>query len=247
VTETFEVGQKVRVSGVAEGEITYGPFPSTYGTFTGYVVRTGETERLQRERDLSAIPETPKFAIGDVVTVRTRGARATVEYGPFDDRDVYVVKLVDEPTDSDDARTFTALASVLKADTEIKVGDRVRVVKDDPEIRTGEYVGEIGTVMDVGNALRDDLNYRIKLPLGRAWWVAEVERVTDEDTYTYDGVTYDLSGQYRDREGDVWRFARIDGTVRGTCDEDGDAPVRVYHATLERIVDDWAPLTRVND
>jgi hypothetical protein len=48
-----------------------------------------------------------------------------VEYGPFDDRDVYVVKMVDEPTDPDAAQTFTALASVMKPAPKFAVEDKV--------------------------------------------------------------------------------------------------------------------------
>ncbi|MFB7114071.1 hypothetical protein, partial [Streptomyces sp. NPDC056291] len=66
-----------------------------------------------------------KFNIGDEVTLTTRGSRATVEYGPFDELDTYVVKLVDAPADPDDVRTFTALASVMKPAPAFAIGDKV--------------------------------------------------------------------------------------------------------------------------
>lgn len=244
---------------------------------------------------------TETFKVGDEVIITLRGSRATVEYGPFDDRDVYVVKLVDQPMDPDDVRTFTALASVMKpaskfavgdkvthpdqgsgevvfgpfvgaydpevflvafgdgrtwmitpdrltpnAPEPIKVGDRVRVTDDN---RDGtKFGGRIGVVQRLNGG---SLPYYVRFGDGRGfhgadngyWNCRAVERV--EDGYEYDGVSYDLTAKYRDREGDIWRFEAVDGTVRGTCDEDGDARVRSYHATLERIVDDWAPLTRV--
>ncbi|MEV5319128.1 phiSA1p31-related protein [Streptomyces sp. NPDC052687] len=95
MTETFEVGQKVRIHGDVEAEVTYGPFRSTYGTYTGYVVRIGEMERLAREGDLTAIPEAPKFSVGDKVAVHGR-PEGTLVAGPytghFDDVAFWVVE-----------------------------------------------------------------------------------------------------------------------------------------------------------
>lgn len=248
MTETFEVGQKVCHTSHGVGVVTYGPYLSTFGD-DAYLVRKegGGVERTWFGRHLSAIPETPKFTVGDVVTLTTRpGSRATVEYGPFDDRDVYVVKLVDEPADPDEIRTFTAMAHVMTKVEEpapIKVGDRVMVVKDDPEIRTGEYVGKIGLVTDVGNSIRRELKYRVSLPDGGLWWVAEVALV-DGDVYTHDGVTYDLSAKYRDRDGDVWHFARFGDKVVGLI---GSKPRNADDSDPFTLAVRYGPLTRVTD
>lgn len=82
MSATFEVGQKVRTDDGEDGEITYGPFSSTYGTYTGYVVRTDAGERLQRAHDLVAIPEPPAFAVGDKVRTAS-GLVGVVDGGPF--------------------------------------------------------------------------------------------------------------------------------------------------------------------
>jgi ribosomal protein L21E len=250
VTETFEVGQKVTIHGDVEAEITYGPFRSTYGTYTGYVVRIGETERLQRAGDLSAVPVIPKFSVGDVVNLTTRpGAKATVEYGPFDDRDVYVVKLIDEPAD-DNPRTFTALASVMKPLEPAKVGDRVRVVRDSDGYRSGQFVGRVG-VLERVDEYSTDLPNLVRFGDGKGlhgddngrWWCAQVERVADdENTYTYDGITYDLTAKYRDKDGDVWEFGarRENGEPRVYCSASG-------YDDLETVLDAYGPLTRITD
>jgi hypothetical protein len=130
----------------------------------------------------------------------------------------------------------------------IKVGDRVRVVADDPEIRTGEYVGKVGLVATIGNRVRRELVYRISFPDGDYWWVADVERVTDENTYTHDGVTYDLSAKYRDKDGDEWTFTDRgfgpDGTPNGAMN--GYAGGN-YSYTLGYAAQKYGPLARITD
>ncbi|MCR8576450.1 phiSA1p31-related protein [Streptomyces sp. Isolate_219] len=61
-------------------------------------------------------------------------------------------------------------------------------------------------------------------------------------TYEYDGVTYDLDAEYRDRVGDVYEFTGkfINGVPAVTMYSDADNP-----DTLDDIVRDWGPLTRV--
>jgi hypothetical protein len=246
-----------------------------------------------------------KFSVGDEVIVTTRNMRATVEYGPFDCRDpeVYVVKLVDEPTDPDDVRTFTSLASVMKPAPKfsvgdkitgpscvpgtltagpfkrpdnsvfwvvereggyhaavgevflmktpepepVKVGDRVRVVEDDRYFDTGRFVGLVGTVTDIGESRTP---YLVKFGDGDhgeedgQWYCAEVKRVTDEDVYEYDGVVYDLSAKYRDRDGDVWQFnrKRRGGVPNMYIDDEGND-----WDTIESVYRSYGPLTRVTD
>lgn len=88
-----------------------------------------------------------EFNVGDEVALSTnRGAVAVVEYGPFDGRDVYVVKLVDEPTDGN-PRTFTARASVMKPVAKFNVGDVVRSGSHDADgkIVAGPFATRFGT------------------------------------------------------------------------------------------------------
>lgn len=241
---TFEVGQKVRVFGTRDGEIVYGPASSTFGGYEGYVVNVDGTDKWQKAADLEAVPTRPTFAVGDVVTLATRaGAKATVEYGPYDGGDVYVVKLVDEPADEYVPRTFNAMAHVMQPamDDGIKVGDRVRVLKDDPVLSTGRFVGKIGTVLSVGGSAREELKYRLDFG-STVWWVEAVERVIEEDTYTHEGVTVSLTGAYRDRDGDEWRFRRIGDDVRANAyGYEPDEDSQVADGPLSR----WAPFTRI--
>lgn len=246
----FKVGDKVTHPHYDEmGEIKYGPYQKAGTYLTGYyLVDFGDdTCRELRGACLSAIPEPPKFAVGDKVTPHD-GTPGRIVAGPFVSRgwsgEFWVVE-------GDDAKHNTHGTDYLTkvVDPEpIKVGDRVRVVRAK---YAEERHGQVGTVTSTTEDYRawcgDPHKYDVKFTDGNSVYAAEVERVTDENAYEYSGVVYDLTAKYRDREGDVWRFARVDGAVRGTCDEDGEARVRSYHATLERVVQDWAPLTRVTD
>lgn len=246
MTETFEVGQRVRVSGAADGEIIYGPFPSTYGTFTGYVVRIGGTERLQRERDLSAIPEPPKFAIGDKVTVSASQPDGSIVAGPFKNRwnageTLWVVEGTDGLHSMPAERLLTKVVEPEPAS--VKVGDRVRVIAAS---YADETHGEVGTALEVDSREEfDDIRHPFYVDLGDGTTVyaSAVARMGDEDTYTHNGVTYDLSAKYRDRDGDVWRFQRMsDGAVHGRWTA---GPIEVHHSTLAEVADECGPLTRV--
>jgi hypothetical protein len=250
VSDGFEVGQKVRYWG-EEVEVSYGPFTSP-GGFRWLVVRRGDgREDTVRQSDVTAIPELPAFSVGNTVTLATRrdGSRYTVEYGPFDDRDVYVVRRVDEPTDPDDVRTLTALASVMRKveAPAVKVGDRVRVVEDDPDVRPGQFVGKVGTIKRLYPG--EPLPYVVEFDKSQdapysSWCCAEVEPVTDENTYVYDGVTYDLSAKYRDRDGDVWYFARFGDKVVGLI---GVKPRNEDDGNPFSFAAEYGPLTRVTD
>lgn len=82
-----------------------------------------------------------------------------------------------------------ALKSALDAppadDRPIQVGDRVRVVEDDPLILSGRFIGLVGSVVDApgpeNNSSR--LRFKVEFAPGVAprdkWWCTEVERVTD--------------------------------------------------------------------
>ncbi|MFF3140852.1 hypothetical protein ACFVRU_03710 [Streptomyces sp. NPDC057927] len=65
-----------------------------------------------------------------------------------------------------------------------QVGDRVRIVKDDPYTKTGVFVGRTGVVRDVKDGDRT-MPYRVRLddPSNtwdeESWWCAEVELVDE--------------------------------------------------------------------
>ncbi|WP_406161035.1 phiSA1p31-related protein [Streptomyces canus] len=248
MTETFEVGQKVRHSVRGDVEIAYGPFTNSFKA-TRYLVRLADGRESPADPStLTAIPEPPKFAAGDVVSLATRrGAKATVEYGPFDDGDVYVVKLVDEPADEDAARTFTAMAHVMtKVDGAIKVGDRVRVVAAS---YADEAHGKVGTAEEVNSTEDfDGIPHPFYVTFGprSAVYASAVERVEDENTFTHAGVTYDLTAKYRDKDGDGWMLRRSpDGRdvveAQMTPVEDDEWG----HYTLPTLVTLYGPLTRI--
>ncbi|MFJ3588611.1 hypothetical protein ACIQUY_04885 [Streptomyces sp. NPDC090231] len=222
--QTFKVGDKVRAFGTREGVVTYGPIASTFSRHTLYAVKetVSGNEVAHHVGDLRAVPAAPAFAVGDIVTLRTRDARATVEYGPFDNTnrrvpETYVVKLVDPPAD-DSPRTFTALASVMEkvaAPEPIKAGDRIRVTKTGSR---GALVsaGEILTVRAVTDREVQVDGYG----RGDRWYLSpdDVEKVTDEPTdpaWTYNGVTYAPDVDYIDKDGDPWQFAVVDGELYG--------------------------------
>lgn len=65
----------------------------------------------------------------------------------------------------------------------------------------------------------------------------------EADTFTHDGVTYDLSAQYRDNDGDVWSFTgrrNAVGVPRVTMTDNIENP-----DTVTDIEAYWGPLTRV--
>ncbi|GAB1326935.1 hypothetical protein [Streptomyces sennicomposti] len=204
MSDVFEIGQKVKHASRGDVEVTYGPYDSPYGT--RYLVRleTGK-ETHASAVTLSAIPETPKFAVGDKAKGAYSGTVYTIVAGPFDDNG-HVWYVTREPNGAVGHNSAADLEVVEPAP--IKVGDRVRVVKDGPDERTGEFVGKVGKL------IRDDgfsTSYLVEFgdgsgrhgdPENGRWWVAEVERVTDEsaDTYEHAGVTYDDTIEYAVRE-----------------------------------------------
>lgn len=243
MTETFEVGQKVKHSTYGDVEVTYGPFRGRF-TPTAYLVRRADgREGVAAVGSLSVIPETPKFALGDKVRAGfTSEYTATIIAGPFTSRHGDGAFFIVE--DEDGKHGFPTEATLTKVvePEPVKVGDRVRVVKDDLMSRPGEFIGKVGNVLEVGNRIRPELTVRVKLDSGHIWWVAEVERVEDENTYIHDGVTYDLTARYRDVDGDEWRFARFGDAVRAAAY--GYAPDE-NSQLADGVLARWAPFTRI--
>lgn len=209
----FKVGDKVKHRTFGRGEIAFGPvnFPSILG---GYLVKAGDGDH--RVAGPEGMTLDVAFDVGDIVTLTTRdGARATVEYGPFDNQPVYVVKLVEPPAD-DSPRTFTALASMMEATEPVKVGDRVRVIVADPgSSLSAKFTGRIG-VLSKDDGHRSRTQYLVKFGSGfhgdddGTWYCASVEKVADEpaDGFEYEGVTYEYGETYEDYDGDTWKFKR---------------------------------------
>ncbi|WP_186783693.1 phiSA1p31-related protein [Streptomyces sp. CBG33] len=245
--QTFKVGDKVRVLAGGRGVITYGPVNSTFDTYKMFVVKQdGDGERAFKASDLATLD---RFEIGDqVVSLHFEGTR-TVVAGPFRaclGDDFYVIKNADEEHSVLHADSLRPL--VLTPTAGIKVGDRVRVLR----AKWGEEQhGKVGTVLSVTETFRDRENdlhpYDIELDDGGTIYAAEVEPVPA--TVTYDGVEYSLTAEYRDNEGDFWKFAEEQ------TEEGGNARLHYrgkfsgsYAAgtdALSYVVDAWGPLTEI--
>ncbi|MFG3014337.1 phiSA1p31-related protein [Streptomyces cinerochromogenes] len=245
MTERFEVGQKVKIFSNKHGEIVCGPVRSTFGGYTGYVVRVDGDDVWHRAADLASVPEPPQFSVDDKVTHRTFGP-GEIAFGPFEHyagQSQYLMK-------QEDGRHILAAPEALTAaePEPIKVGDRVRVVR---AFAAEHRHGETGVVTSTTEEWRswpgDVHQYSVTMDsTGGELYVAELERVDEPaDTYEYEGVIYDLSVKYRDRDGDVWRFERRpDGKVRGVWT---NRDVTDYDCLLDEVANDCGPLTRVND
>ncbi|MEU1074328.1 MULTISPECIES: phiSA1p31-related protein [unclassified Streptomyces] len=238
-TAQFKVGDRVKALGIHVGTITYGPITSTFGTYVVYAVRReGEdTDRAYQVRDLELCAE---FTVGDKVDHRSVGA-GEVAFGPFEHingPNHYLMK---------GERGTYALVSgdaMKPASPAVKVGDRVRVVR---AVHASDTHGHVGTVVRVGLDRKFGEvahPYSVALDNGDSVYVAELELVKAADLYEHNGVTYDLTAKYRDRDGDTWTFAHIEGDVRGGMN--GEPPNR-WSDTLNQIARHYGPLTRVTD
>ncbi|WP_369147082.1 phiSA1p31-related protein [Streptomyces sp. R44] len=242
----FKVGDKVRVCGSFDGEITYGPFKSAFERYTMYVVRneTGN-ERAQHDTDLTALP---KFAIGDRVEKPATGVRpGTIVAGPFvteyDDVPFWVVEhdngKVSTPREDGDLKRIEEEPA-----REIKVGDRVKVVSGRG---ISAYIGKTVTLTKVG-ASSPYGPYGFKGGFGGEIYAEEVELIREApaDTFEYNGVTYDLTATYRDKDGDEWTFKggtrASDGTPDGAMNGYAGG---TYSYTLGYAARHYAPLTRI--
>ncbi|AKZ59191.1 hypothetical protein SAM23877_6146 [Streptomyces ambofaciens ATCC 23877] len=180
------------------------------------------------------------FKVGDKVDHRTFG-KGEVVFGPFEHTmgsDFYLMK-----QEHDGAHALTAGEALTQA-AKFKVGNKAQ----------GTYSGRVYTI--VGGPYRG--------PAGRTWYATEstdgmVTNNDEDDLLTVtpepakdeaivDGVTYDLTARYRDRDGDYWTFKDVDGTVRGECssyDRDNSEHISSYSDPLESAVRNFGPLTRV--
>lgn len=242
---TFKVGDQVEHRTFGAGKIAFGPYLRD-GSPDNYLMQQVDGEHRFVESE--AMQLAAKFKIGDKVS--SYGDEYTLKAGPFIGHSApwYVVT-----ADGVDYRAGEGTLSLIdEATQEIKVGDKVRVLIDNAD---GASVskGDIFTVKSVysGEIVTDMRSRR------GSWFFqpANVERVDEPpvtaDTYTYDGVTYDLAAKYRDSDGDYWTFKRVDGVVRGyyasTADRDVTHLIDEYSDTLADVVRDYNGLTRVSN
>lgn len=104
----------------------------------------------------------------------------------------------------------------------LKVGDRVVIVKDDSKLRTGEYVGQTGTVFAVGNFVRSELVARVRLANGTIWWCEEVRRVDDAPTVTTTPAPLKVGDKLRVTRDGIGGYDVYAGAVLTVTDPNGE-------------------------
>ncbi|WP_328742940.1 phiSA1p31-related protein [Streptomyces caniferus] len=236
--QSFKVGAKANYVSKPV-TITGGPF---VGYSEWYVVK-GEDGK-EHPAAASGLEPIPAFAVGDTVRY-AYGSGGKLVAGPFkSEHHDELIWVVEKPNGTHMTPTQNSLTKVEVPDP-IKVGDRVRVLEDDPDIKPGQFVGLTGTIYNVDE---DDLPYGVRFDgeqgaPSRTWYVTKVEKVTAPaaDTFTHDGVTYELGADYRDNEGDVWKFTgktAEDGTPEFVCHASG-------YTTVADAVYSYGPLTKI--
>ncbi|WP_406324060.1 phiSA1p31-related protein [Streptomyces niveus] len=241
----FKVGDRVRVLSGGDGVVTYGPVNSTFDSYTMFVVKQdGDEERAFKVSDLEPFPV---LTVGDRARLTYADVTVTVKAGPFQSWASGDEFWIVEYPDGRHATPVTSSLTPLPAADPVKVGDTVRVVVDDPNIYEGAFVGLVGTVEDTESYRGQD---RAKVRFGDGtgdhgdkangyWWCDKVEKV---NVHVHNGVTYDLTAKYHDKDGDVWRFEDIDGTVRGEID---GRKVGMLSLSLAYAVREYGPLTKI--
>ncbi|MFD9205938.1 phiSA1p31-related protein [Streptomyces sioyaensis] len=241
--QTFKIGDEATYGDKAV-TISGGPH---VGYSKWYVALGADGKEFPASADLLTL--VPAFAIGDEVTYEYGGGGKLIA-GPFKsgyhDTPFWVLE---KPDGTHMTPTQNSLTKVVKPEPDtIKVGDRVRVVEDGAnhaDVKRGdeftvtqahERFGPLTIVVDDG--------------AGGHWYFRpeDVEKVADRspNMFTHNGVTYDLSADYRDRDGDLWSFARVGDEVRGEFGTGYRRDfINGYSDTLESAVRRYGPLTRV--
>ncbi|GGX26746.1 phiSA1p31-related protein [Streptomyces chryseus] len=231
---TFKVGDKVEHDVRGKGEVTYGPYDSANND-GAYLVRFGRREWVSKAENLKPVAA---FAVGDKAKMRGEAEPVEILAGPYTNeyRTWFTVKAAIGVTTAADSDL-----TPLPAPEPIKVGDKVRVLVDDADYAAVK-AGDVFTVrrVDAHQIVTNGDSWN------GSWHFApkNVERVTEEpaDTSVHNGVTYDLAAKYKDRDGDVWRFERVAGTVRGGMGGDG---ITRYSDPLSTVVRNYGPLRKI--
>ena len=183
------------------------------------------------------------FTVGDKVTHENRGD-GEVKYGPYTGQyatcPLYLVVFDGDkhvPVPADDISPRPAF----------KVGDSVMYDQYPLIIVAGPFTGDDGIrkyVTSFDGELGFNRERDMEFPDGIE--PSRTPRV-QEDTETINGVTYVMGARYKDRQGDFWEFSRQDdGGVTGKwCYSNGDPGDSGW--SLESAVENFSPLTRVED
>ncbi|MFJ9213033.1 phiSA1p31-related protein [Streptomyces sp. NPDC102264] len=256
----FTVGDKAKMVGESDPvEIIGGPFKNRYHTWFAVKSETGE-HYTASEDNLTALPAPDPIKVGD--RVRVTEDDPYTRTGEFVGKLGTVCKLNSTSSlpynvefDSDQGAPYSrwAVASVEKikdAPALVSIGTRVRV---DRAKWAEESHGMTGVVTSNTQTFRSHVGdthvYDVELDDGPTIHVAELTLLDEPaDTVVHRGITYDLSATYRDRDGDAWRFARVDGVVRGACrpaSSRTEFHITGYSGTLREVVDAYGPLSKI--
>ncbi|MCY0926254.1 phiSA1p31-related protein [Streptomyces sp. H27-H1] len=175
------------------------------------------------------------YKVGDRVTVcGTREVEVT--YGPVKSTfDRYVMYVVREDGGTERTVKESDLSSAPRV---FGKGDRVKSLRESYTVEAGPFDGIGGDW------------YAVKADEGKVYssggmYLTLVSRAPEAeapDVETYYDIVYDLTATYRDRDGDIWRFARFGGAARG--EYGGSAPSE-NSSSLWYAVDNYGPLTKV--
>lgn len=259
----FEANSKAQHRLYGEVTIVGGPFESLAVHF--YAIKApGHTgiPKLVSAGTLKAIPLRPKFSKDDFAIFEGQRVRLLLDIrqgaGAFAGQDMAFVEYVSGP-EAGRARSLlvTHLAPLsgprpgpIRAAVSaapIRVGDLVRVTKDDPDVCAGEFVGKIGRVIEI-NGPGSRLPYRVRFDADQGarhseWNVKAVEHAgVRPRTVTIGLRPYDLGATYKDRDGDVWTAVNP-----GTADADPlmKSSSMLSHRLLSAVVRSYGPLRKV--
>ncbi|MFE7398007.1 phiSA1p31-related protein [Streptomyces sp. NPDC057557] len=243
----FKVGDKVTLNTRAgeKATIEYGPYNSS----PTYLVKLIEGENAGDVFPALAyiLKAAPAFIVGDTVSHRMLGT-VEITYGPYTDTlgaVRYLTRLAGGSEQPMSPEMLTALPALVPVGTRVRI-DRAKWAE--------EQHGKIGVVQsntETWRERRDDVHsYIVRIDDGSTFHVAELTPVDDTSkdifgvtTFEHNGIVYDLSAKYEDRDGDTWRFARVDGEVRGEYEP--ESPIDDYSPTLARVVRSYGPLKKI--
>ncbi|MEV8056542.1 hypothetical protein AB0P37_08445 [Streptomyces antimycoticus] len=180
------------------------------------------------------------FTTGETVTIGAANTRYRVEVGPYQgpgDMTFYVV--------SDPARTVfrTAYANAMERITPaFEVGGTVKILGETCTLLAGPFNNGVGSIWwairdsdgdELSSGQKDMTDYQPPAPA--------------PETFTYNGVAYEVGATYEDAEGDLWTLEEL------PADERANEVWRMVGDSVRSIVSTvnllgwFGPLTKVTD
>ncbi|WP_405620294.1 phiSA1p31-related protein [Streptomyces sp. NBC_00076] len=238
---TFKVGDKVEHRTFGAGEVAFGPFEH-HTDAESYLMKEAGSERHALVLG-EALSPAAKFKVGDKVTGSHSGNEYTIEAGPFfSPNEWYATKSTAGYVTSNRASVLH-IVEAEAADEPVKVGDVVRILEDkafSANVRRGDLF-EVKRLAGYAGRIKVDAAPGAHM----AQWTfrpEDFEKVSADMVHVHDGKVYDLTASYRDRDGDVWHFARFGSEVRANI---GSKPESQWDGDSFRIAAGYGPLTRV--